>query len=158
VRTGRVAAGLDKVPDREPAVGAPPGDREFGRLKAADRDADDPLARVDAGVAFGQQGYRRAGGHDLEFLVGRAHLSGNPRRPARSRFHGQPEIALGACRRGQRGNGLVDDLGELNGLAVRERVARADRYKERFGGDYYCLNLGGINGQPYECRIGCVLP
>src|SRR5262249_5626922 len=57
----RVAAGLDEVPDRGPAVAAPPGDREPGWLEAADRDADDPLARVDAGVALGQQGYRRAG-------------------------------------------------------------------------------------------------
>ena len=47
-----LAAGLDEVPDRGPLVAAPPGDREAGWLKAADRDADDALARVDIGVAL----------------------------------------------------------------------------------------------------------
>jgi hypothetical protein len=40
-----LAAGLE-VLDRGPAVAAPPGDREPGKFEAADRDADDPLARV----------------------------------------------------------------------------------------------------------------
>src|SRR6266481_958553 len=57
----RLAAGLDEVPDRGPVVAAPPGDREPGWFEAADRDADDSLARVDVGVALGQQRYRRAG-------------------------------------------------------------------------------------------------
>jgi hypothetical protein len=57
----RLTARLDEAPGRGPAVAAPPGDREPGRLEAADRDADDPPARVDVGVALGQQRYRRAG-------------------------------------------------------------------------------------------------
>ena len=56
-----LAAGLDEVPDRGPAVATPPGDRKLGWFKAADRDADDPIARIDVGVALGQQRYRRAG-------------------------------------------------------------------------------------------------
>ena len=58
---GDPTAGPDEVPDRRPAVAAPPGDREPGWFEAADRDADDPLARVNAGVTLGEQGDGRSG-------------------------------------------------------------------------------------------------
>jgi hypothetical protein len=123
--SGRSASGCQpprgrpgRSPDRRPAVAAPPGDRELGWFKAADRDADDPLACVDVGVALGQQRYRRTGRHDLKFLVGGGHLGGHSRRLARSPGDGQPEIALCACRSGQRDDRLVNDLGEFDALAV----------------------------------------
>ena len=155
---GRLAAGLDEVPDRGPAVAAPPGYREPGWFKAADRDADDPLARIDVGVARGQQRYCRAGRDDLKFLVGGTHLGGHPRRLARPRVDGQPEIALCARRGGQRGYRLVDDLGEFDGLAVCQRVAGADRDEPPLGCEYFGLDLGGVNGQPHERGVGRAVP
>ena len=78
LRLGRLAAGPDEVPDGRPGVTAPPGDREPGWLEAADRKADDPFARVDTGVALGQQRYRCARGYDLELLISRTHLGRHP--------------------------------------------------------------------------------
>ena len=70
---GGVAAGLDEIPDRQPAVASPPGDDEPGGLEAADRDADGDEPRLggedlglDPGGVDGQPHERGVGGAVLQ--------------------------------------------------------------------------------------------
>src|ERR1017187_7922074 len=59
---------------------------------------------------------------------------------------------------GSAATGSLAISGDLMILGACQRGAGADRDEPPFGGEYFGLDLGGVNGQPHERGVGRAVP